>query len=107
MMNGFDLRVVIYRQGRWWLAQCLEVDIAAMGENLSALEKELRRLLLGYQLLAEEKGAEVFAGMKPAPSRFFEMWEQAAFKAEPTQPQAALPSGLDLQLPRYEHRIAC
>jgi hypothetical protein len=41
--QGFriDLRAVVYRHGKWWIAHCLELDLVAEGRDPSSAIKDL------------------------------------------------------------------
>ncbi len=69
------IRVIIFKDGDLWVAQCLEYDIAAQAGDLDTLRS---RLLVTVRAEAEagvEYNGEAFKGIGPAPRHFHEMWE--------------------------------
>lgn len=77
-----SIHVVLYRESKWWIAQCLEHDIAAQARTLPALRKELERVLTTHLILDVEKGVQPLAALPRAPERFFEMYDAASSPIE-------------------------
>jgi hypothetical protein len=75
------LRIVLFREGRFWLAQGLEHDIGAQGEDL-------RDLLVRLELALEQEAAGLFA-LPPAPPYFQQLWPARAGLFTPERPIAA------------------
>lgn len=75
-MSEIRIRAIAFKDSGFWCVQCLEYDIAAQAETIPDLRKELARVLLAYVLTsAELKREHPFAGLPPAPRRFFEMYD--------------------------------
>lgn len=73
-----SIRVIIFNDGRHWIAQCLEYDIAAQADDLDTVRS---RLLVAVEAEAEtslELMGERFKGIAPAPRAYQEMWERKA-----------------------------
>jgi|SRR6185436_19031520 len=93
-----EIRAVLFQEVGWWVAQCLEHDIAAQARTKEALLHELERLLIGYLLVGRNKGRLPFEGMPPAPRRYWEMYERAkpvemdspSFPSLPARPEIEL-----------------
>jgi hypothetical protein len=93
-----EIRAVLFQEIGWWVAQCLEYDIAVQAETEEALLLELERILIGYILVAQKKGRLPFQGMPPAPRRYWKMFELAKpiemdlppFPTEPDLPEIEL-----------------
>lgn len=86
MTDSHELRVIMFRDGNQWVAQCLEYDIGAQASDLETLEARL-----GVALDAEfETSMEVhgtpFAGIDPAPPHYHEMWERRSGEFKPSHP---------------------
>jgi hypothetical protein len=86
MLPEHTIRTILFREGGWWVAQCLDVDIAAQAKTEADLQYELGRLLIGHVMASEKLGAEPFANLPPAPRRFWDMF----FRAE-SQPKTLMP----------------
>jgi hypothetical protein len=71
------IRVVLYTQGSVWIAQALEYDITTQHKTINgSIKRMLDTIVDTYKITLEEFG-EPFAGIKPAPVRFHEMFDGA------------------------------
>ena len=85
-MNSASIfHAVAFKNGDWWVAQCLEYDIATQARTLDALLYELDRILVAHFLVAEEEGLEPFADIPQAPQRFWQMYKRALRTVRPVQ----------------------
>lgn len=55
----------------WWIAQCLEFDIAAQGDTLAEVQLEFQRVLAARVLSAKDLGVDPFEGVPQAPAPFW------------------------------------
>lgn len=73
-----DLRIVCWIESvedqDWWVAQCLEVDIAVQAKTLPLLMDEFARVIDCRFAIAKKLGLGAFEGVPPAPEEFFEIW---------------------------------
>jgi hypothetical protein len=103
MLAEHVIRTILFQEGDWWVAQCLDVDIAAQAKTEDDLLYELGRILTGHVMASEKLGAEPFANLPPAPRRFWDMF----FKAE-SRPTTLMPfvplAELSHALPKVEMR---
>jgi hypothetical protein len=74
MRNESVIRAVVFHEGDWLVAQCLDVDIAAQAKNQEDLYEALGRLLVGRVKASEEMGREPFKDLPPAPKRYWDMF---------------------------------
>ena len=65
--SGFQLRVLVFREGEAYVAQCLEKDICVQGKDLEQLFKRLSGTL--YLEIPH------MGDIPSAPNKFLEMWE--------------------------------
>jgi len=72
-----QVSAVLFQDGEWWCAQCLEYDIAAQAPTLSELRYELGRVLAAHVAASEELGQDPFETMSAAPQKFWDMFERA------------------------------
>lgn len=63
-------RVVLFKEGKTWSAQCLEFDIATQAKTPRDLAFAIQRAIAGQILVAVP-----FKGLPPAPKRFWKMFE--------------------------------
>jgi len=87
------LRAVIFQEGPWWVAMFLEYYFATMATSLEKLPPEVERILTVQVLASAEHGVEPFDGFKPAPPRFWRMYEQATPLASPGNTELRLFAG--------------
>jgi hypothetical protein len=80
--TAFRVSAVLFQEGEWWSAQCLEYDIAAQAKTLPDLRYELQRVLISHVCVALELGREPFEGLGSAPQKFWEMFEGAKMRVE-------------------------
>lgn len=71
------IRAVVFREGDWWIAQCLEYDFVSAAETLEELPDQLLQQLRTQIEISQESGVEPFAGFPKAPARFWRMYEAA------------------------------
>ena len=77
MGGGSRVHVVVFREGDWWVGQCLEYDIATQAKTLTDLHYEVGRLLVGHYAVAIERGWTPFESVPPAPARHWRLFEEA------------------------------
>ena len=78
-----QLRVVAFRDGDIWVGQCLEHDISAQAADLKELQILLDLTIQADLQESMERHGKPFAGLDPAPQRFFRMWDECAGKLTP------------------------
>jgi hypothetical protein len=74
---SFQIRAVLFEEAGWWVAQCLEYDIAIQARTQPALLSELERTLTGHLVVSAETGRKPFESLRSAPRRYWEMYERA------------------------------
>ena len=103
-MNASRMRVVLFQEEGYWVAQCLEFDIAAQAKAFKDIFQELERVVVGRIIFAESKGLEAFADLPRAPRRFWDMFDAASAEIQPrTMHGSSLP---DVPRPQLELRAA-
>ena len=60
----------IYRECEWWVAQCLEYDIAVQATSIQDVQYEIQRVLFGRICTAKKLGIDPFEGLPPAPPHY-------------------------------------
>jgi hypothetical protein len=88
---SFHISAVLFQEGEWWSAQCLEYDIAAQARTLADLRYELERVLLSHVVVSAELGRSPFEGLKPAPQRFWDMYAASSMRIESDELPFRLP----------------
>jgi len=98
-----SVHAVVFQEDGWWIGQCLEIDLATQARRLEDLPGELERLLAVQLAASAEAGIAPFAGLMPAPRRFWDMYERAKSRLEPVATTA--PSA-ESTAPLVEARVA-
>ena len=63
------IRIVAFKEGDTWIAQCLEVDISAQASDLNTLSDRIEVAI---------EAEKPFTGIARAPDHFFKMWESVS-----------------------------
>ncbi len=69
-MRRTRLRVVIFQEGDWLCAQCLDYDIATQAKSLDDLRYDLERLMVGHIAISLKHGVKPFRHLQPAPKKY-------------------------------------
>ena len=103
---GSSVHVVAFQEGNWWVAQCLEYDIAAQAKTLPYLYYEVERLIVGHYAVATERGQAPFTDLPAAPMRYWQLFERAKLRLTRDPAPFRLPTPWPEPLPTPELRIA-
>lgn len=76
------LRAIVFAENGSWVAQCLEVDVAAYGKTLDSAAENLRDSLLAQARLDEEEGRKPFEGLSKAPEKFWKRFDQLQWRRQ-------------------------
>jgi hypothetical protein len=71
------IHAVVFREGGWWIAQCIEHDLVGLARTREALPDALCRQLQTQIEIDLEAGEEPFANLPAAPARFWKMCKAA------------------------------
>lgn len=87
-----EVRLVVFKDGDSWVAQCLEYDIGAQASNLDDLQN---RFIVAFKAECEEslkRNGAPFEGIPAAPKHFHDMWDHKRTEALGTPQPWELPS---------------
>jgi len=90
------LRAVVFREGDWWIAQFLEYGLVTAQKRLEDIPGEIRRVLTVLLQGSLELGIAPFSGYRPAPRRFWEMFERATALAQMSS-AGELPANVEIE----------
>jgi hypothetical protein len=76
-MRRPTITAIVFKQGRLWVAQCLEVDLCVSVESKDELPKALRRRLQSQMLIDLRHGIVPFSRFGRAPERYWKLLERA------------------------------
>ena len=71
------VRVVVFRDRGWWVAQCLEHDLCTSSRKLEDLPGQLASQLRLQVVLDRKNGRQPFEGLPRAPKKYWDLYEQA------------------------------
>jgi len=71
------LRVVVFKDGDTFVAQCLEHDICAQAPDLKTLRHRMDATIDAERDHARGAGKSLAESVGPAPDRYVAMWEKA------------------------------
>ncbi len=77
-LEDLTIHAVVFKEGEWWIAQCLEYDLCTAQERLEDIPAELHRVVNLLILASHERGIEPFYGYSEAPRRFWHLYEAAS-----------------------------
>ena len=63
----YAIRAVVFQEGDWLCAQCLEYDLVAQAKSLPRLYEALRRLIIGHIAVRARHRQQPFLGLPRAP----------------------------------------
>src|SRR5258708_2272560 len=86
MPESDRIRVITFKDGEMWVAQCLEYDISAQAADLDTLHDRLLITLDADRGESIKRHGRPFAGIDPAPRHFHEMWEKRSGVFNPRRP---------------------
>lgn len=75
------LRIVAFRDGDAWVAQCVEYDISAQAPDLQLLVRRMNDAIEAEAEFTLEKHGKEFEGLDPAPDYFEAMFQNIASEA--------------------------
>jgi hypothetical protein len=71
-----SIRVIAYRDGDSWVAQCLEYDISAQGSDFDTAMQRLEIVVNAQCEYSQREFGQAFARIDPAPQAFMARWDQ-------------------------------
>lgn len=73
---NIDIRGVVYREGPWWIAHCLELDVPAEGDTPAAAMKSAIELCV-FQVREAMKDGDLRSIFRPAPPELWELYARS------------------------------
>lgn len=97
--NNLQLRTVIFREGEWWVAQCLDFDIATQAKTLKDLAYELQRVLVGHMVVCRQEGITPFVHLPKAPEKYWDMFSEGLELSAPQNFKLQLDTNVSVPTP--------
>jgi hypothetical protein len=75
--QDLTVNVLAFREGEFWVAQCIEFDIAARSDTLEKAMQAFGRVFTANLVVNDQLGRKALDGIPPAPTRFKHMFDSA------------------------------
>ncbi len=77
MDGSLELRVLLRREGDWWVAVCVEYFFATQARTIAGAQESFRQAYLAALLHAHQTGRPAFENVAAAPQRYVDEYEHA------------------------------
>lgn len=77
MEQPVRLSVLLYQEGEFWLAQCLEHDVMAQERTIPKVVEALQWTFYAQTLFDAREGRPAFSILEKAPQKFWDRFETA------------------------------
>jgi hypothetical protein len=104
-MSQAKLRVVIFQEGEWLCAHCLEYGFATQAKSLEALRADLERMIAGHVAISLANGVRPFRHRRPAPEKYWALFRRSKISLPPQSFDLKLKKR-GLKVPATEIRVA-
>jgi hypothetical protein len=76
----YAVRAVVFQQGEWLCAQCLEYDLVAQAKSLPRLSRALQRLIVSHVVVRLRHERQPFRDLPRAPAKYWTMFRQSRLR---------------------------
>ena len=73
----YAIRAVVFQEGEWLCAQCLEYDLVVQAKSLQQLSKALQRLIVGHIAVRLRHKQQPFRDLPRAPEKYWAMFRRS------------------------------
>src|SRR5262245_50186978 len=73
----YAIRAIVFQEGDWLLARCMEYDLVAQARNLRQLSRALQVLIVGHVAVRLRHKQPPFRGLPRAPEKYWTMYRQS------------------------------
>jgi len=80
----YAIRAVVFQEGEWLCAQCLEYDLVVQAKSLQQLSRALQRLIVGHIVVRLRHKQQPFRDIPRAPEKYWAMFRQSRLKLPAT-----------------------
>jgi hypothetical protein len=71
------IRAVVFQEGEWLCAQCLEYDLVAQAKSLPRLSRALQQLIVSHVVVRLRHERQPFRDLPRAPEKYWTMFRQS------------------------------
>ena len=76
----YAVRAVVFQEGEWLCAQCLEYDLMVQAKNLQQLSRARQKLILGHIVVRLRHKQQPFRDLPRAPEKYWAMFRRSRLK---------------------------
>ena len=80
----YAIRAVVFQEGEWLCAQCLEYDLVVQAKSLQQLSRALQKLIVGHIVVRLRHKQQPFRDLPRAPEKYWAMFRQSRLKLPAT-----------------------
>jgi hypothetical protein len=73
----YAIRAVVFQEGEWLCAQCLEYDLMAQAKSLRQLSRALQRLIVAHVAVRLRHKKQPFRDLPRAPAKYWVMFRRS------------------------------
>jgi hypothetical protein len=73
----YAIRAIVFQEGDWLCAQCLEYNLVAQAKSLPKVCRALQQLIVGHVVVRLRHGQEPFGDLPKAPAKYWTMFRQS------------------------------
>jgi len=73
----YVIRAVVFQEGEWLCAQCLEYDLMVQARNLKQLSRALQKILVGHIAIRRRHNQQPFRDLPRAPEKYWAMYRRS------------------------------
>lgn len=73
----YVVRALVFQDGEWLCAQCLEYDLVAQAKTLRQLSRALQRLIVGHVVVRLRHEQPPFGDLPRAPEKYWAMFRRS------------------------------
>jgi len=77
------LRVVIFQEGKWLCAHCLEYGFATQAKTLDGLRYDIERMIVDHIAISLANGLRPFKNEHRAPKKYWTLFERSKIVLPP------------------------
>lgn len=78
---SLSFTVLLFQESEWWVAQCLEYDIAAQGKTVAEVKDSFIKTLAGQMVVDVRNGNRPLEGIQRAPKYYWDKVQNADLRS--------------------------
>jgi len=79
-VRKYVIRAIVFQEGEWLCAQCLEYNLVAQAKSLKQLSRALQRLIVAHVAVRLRHKQQPFRDLPRAPEKYWAMFKRSRLK---------------------------